>query len=184
MVSKMKLKYLGIIILTLTLISLFITKRIDSNVIQAKKEFAMKIESSAFSHNQTIPPKYTCNGENISPPLKFEAIPDNAQSLALIVDDPDAPMGTWVHWVVYNINPNTTVFAENTKEATQGINDFREIGYGGPCPPFGTHRYFFKLYAVDKKLNLPQGATKAQVESAIKGHIIESAELIGLYKKQ
>jgi len=144
----------------------------------------MKLFSSAFKDGGAIPSKYTCEGSNVSPPLSFSNIPKNAKSLALIVDDPDAPMGTWVHWLVWNIPTNKTVIEENeTLKFPQGRNDFGELDYGGPCPPSGTHRYFFKLYALDITLNLNEGATKEQLESAMSGHIIEEAQLIGTYSR-
>lgn len=145
----------------------------------------MKISSSAFQNNATIPAKYTCDGQDINPPLKVESIPGGTKSLALIVDDPDAPRGTWVHWVVWNINPQTSELKENSVPAgaQQGMNDFRRLAYGGPCPPSGTHRYFFKLYALDATLTLSSRSTKSDLERAMKGHIIEQAEIIGLYRR-
>jgi len=149
------------------------------------KEVQMKISSIAFEQNGQIPKKYTCDGSDVNPPLKFEGVPAEAKSLALIVDDPDAPVGTWVHWVLWNIDPKTSEIKENSvpKSAKQGMNDFRKHDYGGPCPPSGTHRYFFKLYALDITLNLGPNATKGDIESSIKGHILANAELIGLYKR-
>lgn len=148
------------------------------------KEGNMKI-TSVFEHNGNIPSKYTCDGQNAAPELIISEVPSNAKSLVLIVDDPDAPMGTWVHWLLYNIPVNTTkIDALNLPPvAKQGTTDFETIGWGGPCPPSGTHRYFFKLYAIDKELDLPQGVTKPQLEKEIKDHILEKAELIGLYKR-
>jgi len=148
-------------------------------------EEAMKIESPAFKNNEMIPSKYTCDGENINPPLKISGIPENALSLALIVDDPDATAKTWVHWTLWNIDSKTVEIPENSvpKGAVQGITDFRVPGYGGPCPPSGAHRYFFKLYALDITLNLESSATVGNIEEAMKGHILGSAELIGLYKR-
>lgn len=148
-------------------------------------EGKMKISSSAFLNNQEIPKKYTCDGEDVNPPLIIEEIPKNAKSLVLIVDDPDAPVGTWVHWVVFNINPKIKEIKENSvpKEAILGRNDFGKLEYGGPCPPAGTHRYFFKVYALDKVLNLGQGATKMDLEKEMKGHILDWGELVGLYKR-
>lgn len=145
----------------------------------------MKISSTAFTHNGQIPKKYTCDSSDINPPLKFEGVPANAKSLALIVDDPDAPGGTWVHWVVWNIAPKTTEIKENSalKGAMQGMNDFRKHDYGGPCPPSGTHRYFFKLYALDAVLNISATAGKTALESAIKGHVLAEAQLVGLYER-
>lgn len=145
----------------------------------------MKITSSAFTHNSKIPAKYTCDGENINPPLKFVDVPNNTKSLVLIVDDPDAPSKTWLHWVVYNISPDVTEVEENSvpEDGIEGVTDFGKPGYGGPCPPSGTHRYFFKLYALDTILDLPQNATKQMVEEKMDEHIIEEAELIGLYSR-
>ena len=147
------------------------------------KASAFEITSPSFKHNQMIPKKYTCQGEDINPELNISGIPEKTASLALIVNDPDAPMGTWVHWVVFDIMPTTTQIAENYIPATQGYNDFKRVNYGGPCPPSGTHRYFFKLYALDSILKLPEGTTKAQLEEAMKDHILAETELIGLYKK-
>lgn len=148
-------------------------------------EGKMKISSSAFLNNQEIPKKYTCDGEDVNPPLIIEEIPKNAKSLVLIVDDPDAPVGTWVHWVVFNINPKIKEIKENSvpKEAILGRNDFGKLEYGGPCPPAGTHRYFFKVYALDKVLNLGQGATKMELEKEMRDHILDWGELVGLYKR-
>ncbi|MCX7771085.1 MAG: YbhB/YbcL family Raf kinase inhibitor-like protein [Proteobacteria bacterium] len=145
----------------------------------------MRITSPAFSNNTLIPKKYTCDGEDVNPPLEFHEVPANAKSLALIVDDPDAPMGTWVHWVLFNIPPNYKGIEENSvpEGAIEGINDFKKLKYGGPCPPSGTHRYFFKLYALDSLINLKGTIKKDDLERAMKGHIIEKAELIGLYSR-
>ena len=142
----------------------------------------MQITSTAFLHNKSIPKKYTCEGDDINPPLKIQGAPQGAQSLALIVDDPDAPGGMWVHWVVFNIKPAETI-AEASVPGTQGSNDFRQENYGGPCPPSGTHRYYFKIYALDSILDLKAGASKADLEKAMQGHILDESELIGLYKK-
>lgn len=151
----------------------------------------MKLESPAFANQQLIPPRYTCDGQDLSPPLCWDEPPPATQSLVLICDDPDAPGKTWVHWVVYNLAPATRSLPENISQANplpagtlQGINDFRRLNYGGPCPPSGTHRYFFKLYALDRQLPLKGGATKAQVEAAIQGHILAGSQLIGLYRRQ
>ena len=151
---------------------------------------SMEIKSPAFENNGLIPKQYTCEGRNISPPLSWDGIPAGAKSLALISDDPDAPAGTWVHWVIYNMPPASKGLQEGVlpmqnlpHDTKQGINDFKKIGYGGPCPPGGTHRYFFKLYALDTKLNLDSGATKSQLLAAIEGHILAQTELIGKYKR-
>lgn len=142
----------------------------------------MKILSPEFENNGFIPQKFTCQGEDINPGLIIEDQPNAAQSLALIVDDPDASRGTWVHWVVFDI-PLINSIKENSVPGKQGRNDSGRNEYGGPCPPSGTHRYFFKLYALDKKLDLAEGITKQELEKAMQGHILEQGELIGLYKK-
>ncbi len=146
----------------------------------------LKISSMAFAHNGPIPSKYTCDGADVSPPLAIENVPAGAKSLALIVDDPDAPAGTWVHWVVWNIDPSTKEVRENAAPtgASQGMTDFRKQKYGGPCPPSGTHRYFFKLYALDAVLTLAPNAGKAAVEAAMKGRILAQTELVGLYTRK
>ncbi len=147
---------------------------------------ALKLTSPAFKHNGLIPSKYTCDGSDINPSLTIAGAPPGAKSLALIVDDPDAPAGTWVHWVIWNISPKTAEIGEDAvpSGATQGTNDFRRRGYGGPCPPSGTHRYFFKLYALDTVLDLGGSTTKAALERAMKGHIMEQTEMVGLYKRK
>lgn len=142
----------------------------------------MKLTSPSFEHNQLMPKKFTCDGEDVSPALVIQDIPDKTQSLALIVDDPDAPMGTWVHWVVYDM-PVVSRIEENIIPGRQGSNNFGRKDYGGPCPPSGTHRYFFKLYALDEKLEAKEGLSKQELEKAIAGHILDKAELIGLYKR-
>lgn len=146
----------------------------------------MKLESLVFSSNSFIPKKYTCEGENVNPPLKISEIPPETKSLVLIVDDPDAPGNNWVHWIVWNIPPQITEIKENNipQGAIEGMTDFGKTGYGGPCPPWGTHRYFFKLYALDTKLTLNSSAQKSDLEKAMKGHILAKAELIGLYRRQ
>ena len=154
------------------------------------KASMFEISSPVFENNGIIPKAYTCGGENFSPPLSWNNIPPNAKSLALISDDPDASAGTWVHWIIFNMPPNSKGLQEGVlpiqemaHETKQGVNDFKKIGYGGPCPPSGTHRYFFKLYALNTKLNLEAGTTKKQLENAMKGHILTQAELIGKYKR-
>ena len=133
-----------------------------------------------------IPSEYTCDGADRNPPLTIRNIPAKAGSLALIVDDPDAPRGTWVHWVLWNIGPGTTEIPSNSvpSGALQGRNDFGKQAYGGPCPPSGTHRYFFKLYALEASPALKPGATTAQLEEAMKERILEKAELIGRYRRK
>ena len=150
----------------------------------------MKLESTAFTADGMIPSSYTCDGQDISPPLSWDAPPAATQSLALIVDDPDAPGDIFVHWVLYDLPPEIYqlpkgVSTEPTLSSggVQGKNDFGKFGYGGPCPPSGIHRYFFKLYALDRQLGLKAGATKAQLEAAMNGHILAAAELIGRYAR-
>jgi hypothetical protein len=149
------------------------------------QKLTMKIISSAFEHNTKIPRKYTCDGENVNPPIHFLEVPDDAKSLVLIMDDPDAPAKVWVHWVVYNINPQTSEVKENSipQDGIEGMTDFGKPGYGGPCPPSGTHRYFLKLYALDTALDIPRNATKQMVEEKMQDHIIDKAELISLYSR-
>ena len=151
----------------------------------------MELISNDFSENGIIPSKFTCDGENISPELKLLEVPDSAKSLALIVDDPDSPAGSFVHWVIYNMPAYKLEIEQNfpknerfTDGTLQGTNDFRNIGYDGPCPRSGVHRYYFKLYAVDTFLNLPPGAIKIEVMRAMKDHIVSQTELIGHYKKK
>jgi len=145
----------------------------------------MELTSNAFENNGFIPPKYTCDGDNISPPLDISNVPNSAQSLALVVDDPDAPGGDWVHWLVWNISPNLGKIPEGEapENSSQGTTDFGQSEYGGPCPPSGTHRYQFKLYALDTNINLDSVAQKANLEAAMQGHILDQAILFGLYKR-
>lgn len=142
----------------------------------------MKLTSPEFKNNDFIPKKFTCQGLDINPTLVIEDIPKEAESLALIVDDPDAPMGTWVHWVVYDI-PLISQIKESSIPGKQGSNDSGRNNYHGPCPPSGTHRYFFKIYALDTMFNLREGISKVDLEQVMEGHILANAELIGLYKK-
>jgi Raf kinase inhibitor-like YbhB/YbcL family protein len=151
----------------------------------------MELKSSAFTAGEMIPQKYTCDGPDVSPPLSWSDVPAGAKSLALIADDPDAPMGTWVHWVAWNIPPNARGLEEGVPKRDslpngmkQGTTDFRSIGYGGPCPPSGTHRYFFKLYALDTSLNLPPSTTKKDLEKALQGHLLQQVELMGKYARR
>ncbi len=140
--------------------------------------------ASEFDHEAMIPSKYTCDGEDVSPELEFSDIPQEAESLALVMDDPDAPSGTFDHWVVWNIPPETEMVPEGKEpEGTQGSTGFGRRGYGGPCPPSGTHRYFFKLYALDSMLDLEEGSSKDELERVIEGHIIEKAVLMGRYSR-
>ena len=151
----------------------------------------IKITSSAFGEGAMIPARYTCDGADISPPLQWDAVPEGTKTIALICDDPDAPMGTWVHWVLFNLPAETKQLAENIPAdetladgARQGITDFGKIGYGGPCPPSGTHRYFFKIYALNTEIELPAGADKAQLLKAIQEHILGQGQLMGRYSRQ
>lgn len=145
----------------------------------------LTLNSPAFQHQQAIPSQYTCEGQDINPPLEISGIPENTQTLALIVDDPDAPNGVWDHWLLWNISPETTRIAESQppREAVSGTNSFGLREYGGPCPPSGTHHYHFRLYALDTDLNLPIGARKKELERAMQGHILAKAELVGTYRK-
>jgi Raf kinase inhibitor-like YbhB/YbcL family protein len=161
---------------------------------QTTKEPAMNIQitSPAFAEGQPIPEKYTCAGPDVSPPLQWANAPTGVKSFALIADDPDAPGGTWVHWVIYNLPPATTALAESTPQlpelpdgAKQGVNDFRQTGYGGPCPPPGKpHRYFFKIYALDTLLDLKSGATKKELLKTMEGHVLAEGQLMGTYQRQ
>ncbi len=151
----------------------------------------IKITSAAFADDGLIRPKYTCDGADVSPPLQWDAVPEGTKSIALICDDPDAPMGTWVHGVLFNLPAETKELAENIPPdrtlpsgAKQGTSDFGRIGYGGPCPPSGTHRYFFKIYALDAEVGLEAGASKRQLLGAMEGHILGQGQLIGKYKRR
>ena len=149
------------------------------------EENAMNITSPAFGSKAMIPAEYTCQGEDINPPLEISGVPKDSKSLALIMDDPDAPMGTWVHWVVYNIPSSTTAIAEKTIPGQQAVNSFGKFDYGGPCPPSGTHRYFFKVYALNVSgFENNKSLNKSSLEQMMQGHILAQAELIGLYKKR
>jgi Raf kinase inhibitor-like YbhB/YbcL family protein len=167
----------GIIITFIIIISI--------GCVQEEKRFGnMKLSSQAFENGASIPLEYTCDGADVSPLLTFSDVLENAESLALIMDDPDAPMGTWVHWLIWNIPQNTTVISKGEKITfPQGKNDFGNLYYGGPCPPSGTHRYYFKLYALDTMLDLTAGATKKQLEDTMKGHILEEVQLMGIYSR-
>ena len=141
-----------------------------------------RLISTVFSQNGHIPPQYTCEGENINPPLKVENVPDGTKTLAIIVEDPDAPRGTFDHWVVWNISPNEAI-AEGGNPGISGTNSFGKTGYGGPCPPSGVHRYFFRVFALDNKLDLVAGAGKDELLDAMKSHVLATAELMGRYQK-
>lgn len=145
----------------------------------------MRLESSAFNYGESIPKTYTCDGQNINPPLSILDVPQEAKSLALIVDDPDAPGGTWVHWLVYNIDPKISELAEESVPigGIEAITSFDKPGYGGPCPPDKEHRYFFKLYALDTTLLADKITDKKDLENTMEGHILEMSELLGVYDR-
>jgi len=143
---------------------------------------SMKISSSQIKAGKMIPRKYTCQGQNVNPPLEIGGVPENAKSLVILIEDPDAPMGTWTHWVVFNVPP-TSLIPENTVPGMQAKNDFQRIEYGGPCPPIGTHRYFFKVFALDATLALQEGCSRMDVEGAMKGHILSQGEFFAIYQK-
>ena len=151
----------------------------------------IQLTSSAFKEGGAIPAKYTADARDLSPPLKWSGVPAGAKSLVLIVDDPDAPVGTWVHWVLYDLPPATSDLPEDQPKgqylpgnARQGLNDFKRLGYGGPSPPPGkAHRYFFKLYALDTLLDLKPGLSKKDIERAMEGHILSQGQLMGTYKR-
>jgi Raf kinase inhibitor-like YbhB/YbcL family protein len=159
---------------------------------KGRTKMTVTVTSTAFHDGGSIPAKYTCDGANISPPLRWNTIPDGAKSIALIVDDPDAPRGDWVHWVVYDLPASLREIPERVPPdekilgngGRQGTTDFGKIGYGGPCPSSGTHRYFFKVYALDKELGLAPGATKAQVLKAMEGHVLTEGQLMGKYARK
>ena len=158
---------------------------------QRQQKSELRLTSTAFKEGEGIPRGYTCDGANVSPPLEWTGVPKTAKTIAIIADDPDAPAGTWVHWVLYNLPADGLGLIENTPQTetlngggAQGKNDFGKTGYGGPCPPAGTHRYFFKFYALDSELTLKPGATRAEVEQAMEGHIIGRAQLMGTYSRQ
>jgi Raf kinase inhibitor-like YbhB/YbcL family protein len=142
----------------------------------------LTVKSPAFENNKLIPSKYTCDGEDVSPPLKIEGIPEKTKSLALIMEDPDAPSGLWVHWLIWNIPPSAEI-QENSVPGTEGLNTNKKNSYHGPCPPGGTHRYYFKIYALDTHLNLGAFSEKEVLENAMQNHILAQGELMGLYRR-
>ena len=167
---------------SITMTILFLFSIMIAATVFAGEGANMKIFSQSFPNDKFIPQKYTCEGDDVNPPLTIEGIPEKTKSLALIVDDPDAPGGTWVHWVVFNIKVKDTI-DEDSVPGMQGINDFKEKDYGGPCPPSGIHHYYFKIYALDTKLDLKEGIKKQDLEKAMEGHVLDQTELVGLYKK-
>jgi Raf kinase inhibitor-like YbhB/YbcL family protein len=158
----------------------------DALVAFATGGVKMKISSPAFHEGGTIPEKFSKNGQNVNPELRIEGAPAEAKSLTLIVDDPDAPVGLFTHWLVWNFDSKTTKIAENSvpKGAVQGTNDYPNLGYGGPQPPSGTHRYYFKIFALDRMLDLKSGAKRRELDAAMRGHIVGQGELIGRYSKK
>ena len=171
------------IIFIILFLSIFL---ISSSMSQeATQKGGFKISTSAFGNNGQIPVKYTCDGENVNPPLKIENVPLEAKSLALIFDDIDAPRGTFVHWILWNIHPNTKAIKENSvsEGAVQGMNGFKKQNYGGPCPPRRAHKYVFNIYALDIFLNLDPRSTNTDLEKAIEGHVIGQAQWMGVYKR-
>lgn len=152
---------------------------------------SIELSSSAFAEGESIPVQYTCDGDNVSPPLQWQNVPEGSTSLALIADDPDAPVGTFAHWVAYNLPPETAELPEDIPSGDtmagggrQGQNGRDQAGYTGPCPPSGTHRYFFKLYALDTELDLEAGASKEELLEAMEGHVLARGELMGRYQRQ
>jgi hypothetical protein len=141
------------------------------------------VTSPVFENNKPIPQKYTADGSDINPPIEIKGIPKGTKSLALIMDDPDAPLRTWDHWIVWNIPPERNKIEENTVPGVQGKNSWKKASYGGPNPPMGTHRYFFKAYALDTDLNIDPGSSKKDLEKSMEKHMLAKGELVGLYKK-
>jgi Raf kinase inhibitor-like YbhB/YbcL family protein len=173
-------RYSFTVVFGLVAMSLFLA----SGVSEAQAE-SLQLHSSVIHEGDFIPRKYTCSADNINPPLDIQHVPKNAKSLALIVDDPDAPLGTWQHWLVWNISPETRTIAENSTPsgAVTGKNSKGNMGYYGPCPPFGTHRYYFRLYSLNDTLTLKPGSKRSDLDKAMEGHIIDKAELMGRFKK-
>ena len=183
----MRLSGIGLIFSLILAIGMFvISTRCNASLFKGNS-MSFTLQSKAFSDGSSIPTKYTCTAEDISPPLAWEGAPEKTKSFVLIMDDPDAPGGTWDHWIVFNIPETVHAFSENLmllpEGALQGKNSWGKSVYGGPCPPSGEHRYYFKLYALDNRLNLPEGASKSEVESAMQGHVLADATVMGRYKK-
>jgi len=193
MMTRAMIEKRGIFYLLVSLACLCLFKGTIGEVCAKTKggtDMAITITSAAFTEGGMIPGEYTCDGRDISPALAWTGVPEGTKSLALICDDPDAPVGMWVHWVLFNLPATTTglprgIPGDKVLEngARHGINDFRRFGYGGPCPPGGTHRYYFKLYALDTVLTQEPGLTKAELLKAIKGHILAEGRLMGRYKR-
>jgi Raf kinase inhibitor-like YbhB/YbcL family protein len=180
-------------IVTLVLMATWLgcaSKPFPPAAIQKENQMGLKLTSTAFKEGQPIPRQHTCDGVNVSPALEWSGALPNTKTFAIICDDPDAPAGTWVHWVLYNLPADRIGIVENVPatekvpgDGLQGTNDFQKIGYGGPCPPSGTHHYVFKLYALDGELALKAGATKAELLKAMEGHIVAQTQLTGTYKR-
>lgn len=186
--SRTKLRGVSVIVLVLTL---GLGESVRAQVVSKEEAMHFELTSTAFPDGQTIPSRYTCEGEDISPELSWGLPPSGTKAFALISDDPDAPRGTWVHWVVYNIPSSVRQLSEAfPKDAElpdgtrQGMTDFGRIGYGGPCPPSGIHRYFFKLYALERTLPLPPGVTAKELEESMYGHVLAEAKLLGTYRRK
>lgn len=190
-----KNKFIFVIIIIVVALALFIglvvflgAKKVitpEKPILNENISTVMKIESPVFENNRKIPAKYTCDGANINPPFIISGTPENAKSLVLIVDDPDAPAGTWVHWTLWNLDPALKEIEEDSvPEGIEGVTSFGKPGYGGPCPPSGTHRYFFKLYALDTILSISEISDKKVLEEAMKEHILASTEIVGLYSRK
>lgn len=179
------LKIITTLILLLAIAGCASQQKAETPQLSPKANNNMKLTSPDFENNQMIPAKFTCDGLDINPSLEISDAPSNTQSLVLIIDDSDAPMGTWDHWLVWNIDPSAVLIKENNapENSVQGKNSFGKNSYGGPCPPSGTHRYFFKLYALDTKLTLDPSSGKSGLTSAMSGHVLGQAELVGLYKR-
>jgi Raf kinase inhibitor-like YbhB/YbcL family protein len=143
----------------------------------------LTVKSPVFAHNTVIPKKYTCDGDGINPPMIIEGVPEQTKSLSLIMDDPDATSGTFLHWIVWNIPPHVSKIGENMIPGVEGINSARRKGYTSPCPPSGTHRYFFKVYALDTELSLASNSSVSDLEVAMEGHVVAKGEIIGLYRR-
>ena len=164
------------------IIVIFLGIILTAGIAAAEGGNAMELTSPEFENNSFIPKKFTCRGENVNPELGIKNIPEDSKRLVLIVEDPDAPSGNWAHWVMFNI-PVASRIVENSAPGTQGVNDFGKNRYDGPCPPLGTHRYIFKIYALDTEFDLQEGADKQTLENSMQGHVLARAELTGLFKK-
>ena len=182
-----KTKIIVIIALAAIIVAVFLlfTEKTDDENTELSPNIVstMKITSPVFNHNEALPAKYTCDGKGVNPPLSISGVPKDAKSLVLIFRDPDAPSGDFVHWTVWNINPGLTEIAENSVPGVEGITSYGKSGYGLPCPPSGTHRYTFQLYALDTLLDISPRIDASQLEKAMQGHILDKAELVGMYSR-